>query len=67
MSFQWTTGLMLGVIEHAKTQAEVAEEYASALRNAPVDWTRVNQAIIQRWSVAGLKNIKRLAWREVQS
>jgi hypothetical protein len=44
-------------------QKEIAKTYALALRsNWPTDWARVNKAIIDRWSVAGLARIKKLAW-----
>jgi hypothetical protein len=45
------------------TQKDVAITYGLALRDpSNVDWPRVNQAIIERWSEAGLERIKKLAW-----
>ena len=44
-------------------QKDVACTYALALRSSEInDWKSVNQAIINRWSMAGLKRIKEMAW-----
>jgi hypothetical protein len=44
-------------------QKDVACTYALALRSSEnTDWQSVNQAIINRWSMAGLKRIKNMAW-----
>ena len=47
------------------TRRFVAGLYAISLRIqfGQTDWAVVNQAIIARWSISGLKWIKRLAWR----
>ena len=38
--------------------------YAFALRaDENIDWTKINQAILKRWSMAGLKYIKERAWK----
>jgi len=46
---------------------EVAEEYARALRihglSGSYDYGPFNQAILRRWSMAGLKYIKERAWK----
>ena len=45
-------------------QSEVADAYAMALVSSEAtDWPKVNRAIIDRWSLAGLKRVKRLAWK----
>lgn len=50
-------------IEQGANQKEVARSYALALRSSwPTDWKRVNEAIVARWSKAGLERIKKLAW-----
>lgn len=47
------------------TQKQVALTYALAIRYPEgVDWPRVNQAIIERWSNHGLTQVKRMAWGE---
>ena len=55
------------IIEHIELGSQrrkIAEYYRLALREgAIVDWKRVNEAIIARWSVSGLKWIKGQAWR----
>ena len=50
-------------------QRSVALTYAMALVSSErerVDWSRVNAAISERWSLAGLERIKRLAWGHVE-
>ena len=45
---------------------EVAEEYASWLRAYGADWqqaSKFNEAILRRWSPAGLRYIKERAWK----
>ncbi len=47
-------------------QADVAVTYALAMRSADAgvwiaDWPRVNNAILDRWSLTGLKRVKKLA------
>lgn len=42
---------------------DVALTYRLAMFSGEtVDWTRVNRAIVMRWSPSGLQYIKRLAW-----
>lgn len=46
------------------TRADVAMLYGAAIRyEAPVDWSRVNAAILERWSKSALVWIKREAWK----
>ena len=48
-------------------QPDIALTYALALRSsAHVDWSAVNRAIIERWSVSGLERIKKLAWKRLR-
>lgn len=45
---------------------EVAEEYAKLMRWHGTTWkgyAPINQAILRRWSMAGLKHIKERAWK----
>jgi hypothetical protein len=45
---------------------DVALTYAFAIRQrAEMDWSKVNHAIIDRWSLSALKYIKERAWRLV--
>lgn len=32
-----------------------------------VDWASINQAIIDRWSVSGLKRVKKMAWKNMEA
>jgi hypothetical protein len=46
---------------------DIAQTYAMALRGQEakdglIDWKKINQAIIDRWSVAALRWIKEQAW-----
>lgn len=44
-------------------QRQIAQTYALGLRSSwPTDWKRVNEAIVKRWSIAGLNRIKKMAW-----
>jgi len=58
------TNLLLREIVILKLpQKSIAKTYALALRSSEeTDWPKVNKAIIERWSLAGLERIKRLAW-----
>jgi hypothetical protein len=44
-------------------QKDVACTYVLALKSSdPTNWKLVNEAIINRWSLSGLKRIKEMAW-----
>ncbi len=46
-------------------QKQIAQTYRMALESGErdrIDWAKVNNAIISRWSKSGLKRIKELAW-----
>ena len=56
--------LMREIADDWMTRKDVALTYAFAMRSADdVDWPIVNQAIIERWSMAGLKFVKEQAWK----
>lgn len=45
---------------------DLAEEYAATLRQCGPSWEgwhEINEAILRRWSMAGLKYIKARAWK----
>jgi hypothetical protein len=47
----------------AMKRKDVAMTYALALKSSDkTDWRKVNRAIIERWSLAGLEWIKKQAW-----
>lgn len=53
-------------IAAGETQIEIAKTYALAMFSASrggwdADWPRVNRAILNRWSMAGLERVKKLA------
>ena len=54
------------ILHFKPTQAEVIPYYANLLRQDGVRWGELNTAIISRWSLSGLKRIKREAWRTLQ-
>ncbi len=44
-------------------QRDIASTYGLALRSScETDWSTVNAAIVERWSVSGLERIKEAAW-----
>jgi len=59
------TNTLLNTIAMSKAkQKDIAIIYAMALCSSEsVDWKKVNNAIITRWSRSGLERIKKLAWR----
>ena len=60
-----TTNTLLENIEDKRLKRnDIAWLYAMALNSTEdTDWKKVNYAIIDRWSMSGLKYIKELAWR----
>jgi len=57
------------ILHFRPTQAEVIPYYAALLRvghTQGVRWGELNAAIVSRWSLTGLKCIKREAWRTLQ-
>lgn len=61
-------GVLLREIPDKKRE-DVALTYAMALGSSEVDeidWSKINHAIIERWSIAGLKWIKTRAWKLVE-
>lgn len=56
--------LMAEIAEPEMKRDDVALTYAFGLRQpGEVDWGKVNEAIISRWSLAALKYIKERAWK----
>lgn len=50
-------------IKQGCNQKQIAQTYSLALRSEEsVDWKRINTMIIERWSLAGLERIKKMAW-----
>lgn len=60
-----TTGTLLQEIgDKAFNRDSVALTYAMAMASSePTDWKAVNESIMKRWSVSGLKYIKERAWK----
>lgn len=59
--------LMAEIADRRMKRNDVALTYAFAIRqdchlDSSVDFASVNRAILQRWSIAGLKYIKERAW-----
>lgn len=54
--------LLREIAEPQLNQKQIAMTYAMGLRSREnVNWYEVNRAIVNRWSMAGLIRIKRLA------
>jgi hypothetical protein len=63
---------LLDLVRGTGSERAVVAAYAEAIRAWPQNellhgpyWREVNDAIIERWSVARLQWIKRQAWRRV--
>ena len=62
------TNTLLGEITDKKMkQKDIALTYRLSLMSTePTNYKKVNRAIIERWSVAGLVRIKEMAWKELK-
>jgi len=61
--FNCTQVLLREIAMPKVRQKDISATYALALRSSdPTDWKSVNEAIIKRWSLSGLKRIKDMAW-----
>ncbi len=59
-----TSTLIDEIRDKAFRQKDIALTYAMALRSSEKkDWRKINRAIIERWSRAGLERIKKMAWK----
>lgn len=57
--------VILNEIAQGLNRRQIAQTYRLALQSSEsetMDWGKVNRAIIERWSVAGLAWIKKQAW-----
>jgi len=61
-----TTAELLTHIEGARIKADVVPHYAKAIRDRTIDWPTVNKAIMARWSMSALYDIKQAAWKIVE-
>lgn len=65
--------VLLRELESRKvTQASVALTYAFCIKNdhdkyEAVDWPKINNAIIERWSASGLRRVKEMAWKRIKA
>ena len=60
----WTNDLLALIDDPRATPARIARLYREAHGHVPhQDWKIINAAIIDRWSVATLHQVKSLAWR----
>lgn len=58
-----TTGTLLNEIKQGVTRDKLAHAYALAIKfSYKTDWEKVNNAIIEHWSISGLNYIKGEAW-----
>ena len=62
------TRTILTAIREGLPQREIASDYGLALVSAAhdadnPDWSAINRAILDRWSMSGLEQIKRDAWK----
>jgi hypothetical protein len=60
--------LLSEIADKAMDRTDVGLSYALALSTPnEVNWSKVNQAILDRWSLSGLKWIKDFAWKAARS
>jgi hypothetical protein len=61
--------VLLGEIADRRiTQKSLALTYAMAIQSSEMkNWKKINDAIIERWSVSGLERIKRMAWKRIEA
>jgi len=64
------TQTILHEIANKATQKDIALTYAMALKSQAQgadkpDWSKINHAILDRWSMSGLERIKKWAWNLV--
>jgi hypothetical protein len=58
--------LLQEIADPRMKQADVASTYGLALLSSErdqIDWSKVNAAIMARWSQSGLLRIKKAAWK----
>jgi len=58
--------LLAEIADSRMKRNDIATSYAMALCSSErdsIDWSKVNHAIIDRWSIAALRYIKDRAWR----
>lgn len=60
-----TEQLLVAIADKRMFRDDIALDYALCLNDPEVDWRRVNEAILDRWSMAGLRYIKARAWKIV--
>jgi len=66
MADLWTDAILLEISSKEFKQKDIARSYALAIKSESecrtVDWTKINGAILSRWSMSGLERIKKIAW-----
>lgn len=60
--------LLNEIDDRHKKQKDIAQTFAEALitqeqTEQKIDWSKINQAIVSRWSISGLERIKHLAYK----
>ena len=54
--------LIIEAINKSETREDAIRIYTDLIPMSSVDWTTVNKIIVEKWSVSGLKYIKKHAW-----
>lgn len=54
--------LIIEAINKSKTREEVTTIYTDLIPMSNIDWPTVNKTITEKWSMSGLKYIKKQAW-----
>ena len=56
------TDKIIEEINKCNTRDDVVEHYKYACHITGIEWDRINDAIIKKWSMSGLKYIKKSVW-----
>lgn len=59
--------IMNEIEDKAFTRNDVAHTYAILIQKGHQEWRSINEAILKRWSPAGLRWIKEQAWKQVNA
>jgi len=54
--------LKIEEIEKCETRDYVVVHYKNAIHMTGIEWNRINDVIIKKWSLSGLKYIKSKVW-----
>lgn len=57
------TDKIIEEIYKCRTRDDAVKHYKIAIYMTGIEWRKLNEAIVTKWSVSGLKYIKTKAWK----